>query len=132
MYLFIVYGYKQFNNICFNNNKNSLKSIFLSGQQDASYRRKQKGNPQKQTHAHRHTHTHTHKQTDEDGASRRPLFFLSLTLKLPSLRIGLVRHAKLQVRKLANSLSVDFPQRQSSSNILYISGGFVSFTIFTT
>ena len=131
MYLFIVYGYKQFNNICFNNNKNSLKSIFLSGQQDASYRR-YKRETHRNKHTHTDTHTHTHKQTDEDGASRRPLFFLSLTLKLPSLRIGLVRHAKLQVRKLANSLSVDFPQRQSSSNILYISGGFVSFTIFTT
>lgn len=131
MYLFIVYGYKQFNNICFNNNKNSLKSIFLSGQQDASYRRKQKGNPQKQTHAHRHTHTRTSRLTKTERPEGR-CFFLSLTLKLPSLRIGLVRHAKLQVRKLGNSLSVDFPQSQSSSNILYISGGFVSFTIFTT
>ena len=82
MYLFIVWGYKQFNNNCFNNN--SLKSIFLSGQQDASYRRKQKGNTQKQTHAH------TQADWRRRSVPKAAFFFLSRTLKLPSLRIGLV------------------------------------------
>ena len=39
------------------------------------------GGNKKETHRNKHTHTdtRTHKQTDEDGASRRPLFFFPLT-----------------------------------------------------
>ena len=72
----------------------------------------------------------TIRRLQDNGFGWLWILFQVLFLELLGQFGRTIRHAKLQVRKVGNSLSVDFPQSQSSSNILYISAVFVLFTIF--